>query len=284
MPNLSALKNEIENIKNTGKITNAMQLVASAKLRKIGKKVVEIQEYVSDVYSAFNDIICNSSADSIFIKSDERKIKKTLWMVINSNLGLCGGYNNGVNKLVYSNFKKDDEIYAIGTKAVSAFGSRKMKIKKSITNVDIDFSTLEAKHIGNDLLGYYSSGEFDDIKLVYTKFINNVTFEPTILRIFPIIKKDTVNKNHTKILYSFEPSASEVLNNAVAMYLNTIIYGSIIESQVSEQASRRVAMENATNNGSELAFNLSIKYNRERQASITQEISEIVSGAGALAE
>ncbi|PPE04890.1 F0F1 ATP synthase subunit gamma [Entomoplasma ellychniae] len=282
MPNLSALKNDILSIKNTGKITNAMQLVASAKLRKIGKKVLDVQEYMDDVYRVFSDIISNSSTESKFLKNEEIEIKKTLWVVINSNLGLCGGYNNNVNKLVINGFKPEDEVYTIGTKAISTYSSRKMKIKKSITNVDIDFTNSQAKEIGNDILAYYSSGEFNDVCIVYTKFINNVTFEPRILKIFPIIKSKVIQTESKKVNYTFEPSAGEVFDSAVNIYLSTMVYGCIIESQVSEQASRRVSMENATNNGKELSFNLSIKYNRERQASITQEISEIVSGASAL--
>ncbi|ATZ21324.1 ATP synthase F1 subunit gamma [Mesoplasma tabanidae] len=279
MANLSNLKTQISNTQDIGKITNAMQLVASAKLRRIGKKVTETQEYVSEVYSIFNEIIKHSS-ESIYLKNSTNDIKKTLWVVVNSNLGLCGGYNTNVNKLVVSNFKKEDQIYAIGSKAVSAYNSKKMKIKNECTGVDIDFSPAQAKQIGNELLSYYSSGEFDEIQIVYTKFINNVTFEPTKLRVFPIVKEDTQETSSS--YYSFEPSAEEVLNNAVTLYLSTIIFGTIVESQVSEQASRRLAMENATNNGKELEYNLSIQYNRERQASITQEISEIVSGANAL--
>ncbi|AVN58726.1 F0F1 ATP synthase subunit gamma [Mesoplasma florum] len=279
MANLSNLKTQISNTQDIGKITNAMQLVASAKLRRIGKKVTETQEYVSEVYAIFNEIIKHSS-ESIYLKNSTNDIKKTLWVVVNSNLGLCGGYNANVNKLVISNFKKEDQIYAIGSKAVSAYNSKKIKIKNECTDVDIDFSPAQAKQIGNELLSYYSSGEFDEIQIVYTKFINNVTFEPTKLRVFPIIKEETQETSSS--YYSFEPSAEEVLNNAVTLYLSTIIFGTIVESQVSEQASRRLAMENATNNGKELEYNLSIQYNRERQASITQEISEIVSGANAL--
>ncbi|AVN60797.1 ATP synthase F1 subunit gamma [Mesoplasma florum] len=279
MANLSNLKTQISNTQDIGKITNAMQLVASAKLRRIGKKVTETQEYVSEVYAIFNEIIKHSS-ESIYLKNSANDIKKTLWVVVNSNLGLCGGYNANVNKLVISNFRKEDQIYAIGSKAVSAYNSKKIKIKNECTDVDIDFSPAQAKQIGNELLSYYSSGEFDEIQIVYTKFINNVTFEPTKLRVFPIIKEEAQETSSS--YYSFEPSAEEVLNNAVTLYLSTIIFGTIVESQVSEQASRRLAMENATNNGKELEYNLSIQYNRERQASITQEISEIVSGANAL--
>lgn len=128
-------------------------------------------------------------------------------------------------------------------------------------------------------MNYYTSGEFDEIKLVYTKYVNKVLFEPTELRLFPIIKNEKAPVSKSQI--TFEPSAELILETTVNLYLNTVLYGTIVESQVSEQASRRNAMENATNNGNDLRSSLSLKYNRERQAAITQEISEIVSGANA---
>ncbi|WP_434325924.1 ATP synthase F1 subunit gamma [Mycoplasma leachii] len=276
MPNLSGLKTEISSVRNISKITNAMQLVASAKLRKISKKVIDTHNYVSEVYSLFNDII-RQTDKSVFLKESNFKANKTLWVVINSNLGLCGGYNSNVNKLVLQNLKLEDEIFAIGSKAVSFFRSKKIKIKNQITDIDISFTNKKARSISNDLLDMYINHEFDEIKIVYTKFINNVTFEPTIIRIFPIIKLENKFKHSQSLI--FEPDAEQILNSTILIYVNAIIYGTIIESQVSEQASRRTAMENATNNGKNLEQTLSLKYNRQRQGAITQEISEIVSGA-----
>ncbi|WP_434325216.1 ATP synthase F1 subunit gamma [Mycoplasma capricolum] len=276
MPNLSGLKTEISSVRNISKITNAMQLVASAKLRKISKKVIDTHNYVSEVYSLFNDII-RQTDKSVFLKESNFKPNKTLWVVINSNLGLCGGYNSNVNKLVLQNLKLEDEIFAIGSKAVSFFRSKKIKIKNQITDIDINFTNKKARSISNDLLDMYINHEFDEIKIVYTKFINNVTFEPAIIRIFPIIKLEN-NFKHSQSLV-FEPDAEQILSSTILIYINAIIYGTIIESQVSEQASRRTAMENATNNGKNLEQTLSLKYNRQRQGAITQEISEIVSGA-----
>ncbi|EXU60771.1 ATP synthase F1 subunit gamma [Mycoplasma mycoides] len=278
MPNLKGLKTEILSVKNISKITNAMQLVASAKLRKISKKVIDTHNYVSEVYSLFNDIISQTDK-SVFLKDSNFETKKTLWIVINSNLGLCGGYNSNVNKLVLQNFKTNDEIFAIGSKAVSFFKSKKIKIRDQVTNIDINFTNEKAKIISNDLLAMYTNHEFDEIKIVYTKFINNVTFEPAIIRIFPIVKSELHFTHKQKII--FEPDADQILNNTISIYINAIIYGTVIESQVSEQASRRTAMENATNNGQNLEHELSLKYNRQRQGAITQEISEIVSGANA---
>lgn len=279
MPNLSGLKAEIQSVKDIGKITNAMQLVASAKLRRIGKKIVETHEYVSEVYTVFNEII-QQTENSIYLLKLGHEIKKTLFVVVNSNLGLCGGYNHNINKLVMSQIGPDDQIFAIGTKAVAFYKARKKPIRDQRTDVDINFTSEQAKEMGKDIMAYYASDEFDSVKLVYTKYINNVTFEPTVLSLFPIVK--TENKDSKpKGEITFEPSAEIILQTTVNLYLNTVLFGTIVESQVSEQASRRTAMENATNNGNDLVKELSLKYNRERQGAITQEISEIVSGANA---
>ncbi|PPE05836.1 ATP synthase F1 subunit gamma [Williamsoniiplasma lucivorax] len=279
MANLSGLKAEIQAVKDIGKITNAMQLVATAKLRRVGKKVVQTQEYVAEVYSVFNEII-KQTKDSIYLLKPGQEIKKTLWIVINSNLGLAGGYNSNINKMVFSRLKPNDEIFAIGSKAISFYKNRKVPIRHTLTNVDVNFTSTDAQKLGQQIMELFTNKEFDQINLAYTKFINNVTFEPTTLTLFPIIKDEEVTKK-IQAEVQFEPSAQLILETTVNLYLNTVLYGTIVESQVSEQASRRMAMENATNNGSDLVQNLSIKYNRARQGAITQEINEIVSGANA---
>lgn len=282
MPNLSGLKRDIVSVSDIGKITGAMELVATAKLKKVAKKAGQIKEYVAEVYEAFNEIITEAD-DSIYLKKTADELTKTLWIIVNSNLGLCGGYNSNLNKLIRPQIGIGDEIIAVGSKAVSYYTNHKFKIKDKILDVDVDFSNEKSKEISNDILTYFNSGEYDQIMLGYTKFINNVTFEPTTLRIFPIIKKpvEIVEEKTAKAHLVFEPNAETVLKTSVSLYLNTIIYGTFIESQLSEQASRRTAMEAATKNGKELKENLSLLYNRRRQDAITQEITEIVSGANA---
>jgi len=249
--------------------------------RKIGQRVNQTKEYVREVYDIFNDII-SQTKNSPFLKTDKTELKKTLWVVINSNLGLCGGYNSNINKLVINKIKPNDAVYAIGSKAVSYYSTRKIKIAKEQTDVDVQFTNQQASEIGKELMQFYLNGEYDQIMIVYTKFINNVTFDPTILRLFPIIKIEKSIDKKLDRTFDFEPSAEVILEKTINLYLNTILYGTIIESQVSEQASRRLAMENATKNGQELIQDLKIKYNRERQAIITQEIFEIIGGANAL--
>lgn len=284
MPNLSGLKTEIASVNNIGKITGAMELVATAKLKRISRRAEGIQSYVAEVYDVFNDIISNT-LNSKYLAKSTGGFKKTLWIIVNSNLGLCGGYNNNLDKLVKSQLKKDDEIFAIGNKAISFAKNTHVLIRKQNTDVDVDFTSEQARQISTDVLSLFNSGEFDEINLAYTKFINSVTFEPTILRVFPIVKKEKQNleeqHNGPRAILNFEPDPESVLATSVSLYLNTIIFGTIIESQLSEQASRRTAMEAATKNGRELKSKLNLLYNRKRQDAITQEITEIVSGANA---
>ncbi len=278
---ISDLKKQISTIKNISKITKAMQLVATAKLKKAGARITDSKPYFAEIYTIFHDII-NASNESRYQVDKIDNKQKVAWIIVNSNLGLCGGYNNNLNKMVLPQIKKNDYVVVIGTKGRSFYGNRKVNINHFIGNVGIDFSYEDAQVISAEVLSLFNQGQVQIIKLAYTKFVNNVTMEPAILNLLPITK-DQVNagsKNH-QVMTEFEPSAKAVLETAIPFYMNSLIYSSIIESQVSEQASRRNAMENATNNADEMLNKLSLLYNRRRQSAITQEIIEIISGANA---
>ena len=281
MATISSLKKQIKSINSISKITKAMELVSTAKLKKVGRFVNESKDYFREVYTIFNDIISKADNSIYQIKNlEEIKDAKTCWLIINSNLGLCGGYNTNVNKLVLKEYKKGDKIFLLGEKGKGFYKSNNIPIYSFDNNVDINFEYEDAREIAIEILSLYNLKEVQSIKIAYTKFINNVTFEATILNLLPILKKPTEYKG-LSALTEFEPSADAVLNNATPLYANSIIYSTIMESQVSEQASRRNSMENATNNAEELNDKLSLQYNRKRQASITQEILEIIAGANA---
>lgn len=277
MLNLSELKTQIGSVKDIGKITGAMELVATAKLKKITRRVGEIHNYLEEVYDVFNYIISNSE-DSIYLKKPNQQINNTLWVLISSNLGLCGGYNANIFKLVQNEIKQEDSIIAMGTKAINFCNQYNFNIKSKVTNIDVDFTNEQAREIASDILEAYTLKKYDAVNIVYTKFINNATFEPSIINMFPIEKKEQSN---TGEIITLEPDPETVLATSISLYLNTIIFGTILESQLSEQASRRMAMESATKNGKELSQELTVLYNRKRQENITQEISEIVGGANA---
>ncbi|WP_368486320.1 ATP synthase F1 subunit gamma [Spiroplasma sp. DGKH1] len=278
----SDLKKQITSINSISKITKAMELVATAKLKKVGKRISDSKPYFAEVYTVFNDIIGKADNSIYQAPANPKPNKKTCWLIVNSNLGLAGGYNINVNKLVMKEIKHTDHIIAIGSKAESFYKNKNFTLASVHKEVDINFSYDDARELASELLSGFNNGQYDEIKIAYTKFINNVTFEPTILQLLPIAKNSQQEtEKNDNVITEFEPDPATILASAVPMYLNAIIFSAIVESQVSEQASRRTAMENATDNASDMLEKLSLEYNRKRQAAITQEISEIVAGASA---
>ena len=278
---ISEFKKQIASTRNIGKITKAMQLVATAKLKKVAGRITNSNPYFAEIYTVFHDII-NASDVSRYQVSAIDPQAKICWIIINSNLGLCGGYNNNLNKLVLPQIKPIDYVVVLGTKGRSFYTNRKITINQFIGDVGIDFSYKDAQEISTEILSLFNNSKFDVIKLCYTKFVNSVTMEPTIITLLPIIKKNLDKEGRKNlVLTDFEPDAQTVLESGIPFYMNSLIYSSIIESQVSEQASRRNAMENATKNAEDMLNKLTLMYNRRRQGAITQEIIEIISGANA---
>ncbi|WP_339022841.1 ATP synthase F1 subunit gamma [Spiroplasma endosymbiont of Crioceris asparagi] len=279
MPNLSEFKTQITRVQDINKITKAMELVSTSKLKKLGKKVVDMQEYISEVYKMFVRIIDNSD-NSKYLFNKKKEYKNPVWIVIGSNLGLCGGYNSNIIKLAKKNISKSDNVITVGTKMTNFFKGNNYNVFEQILNVDENFSIKSLTQLTSDLISKYNNEEIDAIKILYTKFINNATFQETVLDLIPIIRKENEikdQKSEKEIL--FEPDASTILEMNMGFYVNTIIYGSIMESQLSEHASRRIAMEAASKNGKELYEEYKSLYNKKRQEGITQEIIEIVAGS-----
>ncbi|BDT03023.1 ATP synthase F1 subunit gamma [Spiroplasma ixodetis] len=276
---MEQIRQKIKSVNTSYKITKAMQLVSTAKLKKVGKRIEMIKPYYSEVYYTFNQLIPKLS-NSIYLKTKDQVINKTIWVVFNSNLGLCGGFNNNLNKLVLEQYKPQDEIVAIGSKGVSYFTNHHCKIMQSYTEINIQSSYNDSQEISLLLLSKFNNKETDAIKIAYTKYVNTVTTIPTIIDLLPIVSIKT-NQESNLIQTDFEPDANTVINSAIPLYVGAIVYGALVESQVSEQALRRLAMENASNNAKEMKDKLLVSYNRARQGAITQEISEIIGGADA---
>ncbi|WP_425382392.1 ATP synthase F1 subunit gamma [Spiroplasma endosymbiont of Melieria omissa] len=276
---MEQIRQKIKSVNTSYKITKAMQLVSTAKLKKVGKRIEMIKPYYSEVYDTFNQLIPKLS-NSIYLKTKDQVINKTIWVVFNSNLGLCGGFNNNLNKLVLEQYKPQDEIVVIGSKGVSYFTNHHCKIMQSYTEINIQSSYNDSQEISLLLLSKFNNKETDAIKIAYTKYVNTVTTIPTIIDLLPIVSIKT-NQESNLIQTDFEPDANTVINSAIPLYFGAIVYGALVESQVSEQALRRLAMENASNNAKEMKDKLLVSYNRARQGAITQEISEIIGGADA---
>lgn len=276
---MEQIRQRIKSVNTSYKITKAMQLVSTAKLKKVGKRIEMIKPYYSEVYDTFNQLIPKLN-NSIYLKAKDQVINKTIWVVFNSNLGLCGGFNNNLNKLVLEQYQPQDEIIVIGSKGVSYFTNHHCQIIQTYTEINIQSSYNDSQEISLLLLSKFNNKETDAIKVAYTRYINTVTTIPTVIDLLPITV-NKLDKESNLIQTDFEPDANTVINSAIPLYVSAIIYGALVESQVSEQALRRLAMENASNNAKEMKDKLLISYNRARQGAITQEISEIIGGADA---
>lgn len=283
MPNLNGLKNRISVVANTKKITNAMELVSASKLRVIKKEYDNIQNYKNSLENTFSDIMDHMSKgelDTLFPvdKSNESE----LYIIITSDLGLCGSYNSNIINLARTRVKENDKLILIGNKGISQANKlikNKENILKSFAEVGNKFSYELASLIASESFDLYKQSIISKINIIYTKFVNNVVQEAEIKTLFPLEIKTNHKSVHTEI--EFEPSAEEVLKNAIPLYLSSLIYALGAASKLSEMASRRNAMENATDNAQEIEQTLILEYNSTRQGLITQEITEIVSGADA---
>ncbi|MCI9092998.1 MAG: F0F1 ATP synthase subunit gamma [Coprobacillus sp.] len=279
--NMQSIKRRIKSVESTKKITKAMQLVATSKLRKTRNQLEELKPYYSMVQETVAEILESNKGhiDNAYLK--ENKHGKTVYMTITSSLGLCGGYNANVFKTIASEIQDNDIVYMIGTKGASYLTHRKIEYKHDYLNLNSTLDFKEIVRLVSELTQMYRKQEISKIKIIYTEFVNNLTFTPRVVTLLPV---DTSEFDHITVTNKytvFEPNANEVLNHLIPMYLQSVIYGYLVESVTSENASRRMSMENATDNAEELIEDLLLKYNQARQTAITNEISEIVAGANA---
>lgn len=276
------IKRRIQSIGSIMQITNAMELVASAKLRKSRNRLDSTKPYFETVYENITDILSSTSEKSPLM--DQREVKNRAILIIASDKGLAGGYNiNVVNKALNSfNDDAKNTIYTTGVRSIDLIRRKGHEVNKDFTTIHDDPVIEDAAAIGSYFINKFLNKEFDEVVVAYTKFNSMVSFEPLIRKILPAGFSSKEKSEVKKLEYEFEPSVSVVLSQMIRQFINVTIYGSLLESAVSEQASRRSAMENATSNGEELLEDLQLEYNRARQASITQEITEIVGGAEAL--
>ncbi|WP_029072630.1 ATP synthase F1 subunit gamma [Kandleria vitulina] len=279
---MQAIKRRMKSIDSTMKITKAMQLVASSKLMKTRKRLDEMKPYYTQVKDTCAEILeySGKSVYSPYLKVNEEG--KDAYIVITSSLGLCGGYNANVYKMLNEEVKDGDLVYVIGNKGY-AYCKNHRNVELNTQWIDLN-STLEFKDIvrmTNHLLDEYVAKNIKSIHIIYTEFVNNITFTPRNVKLLPVDQSDLRNEKSTELRKQtlFEPSPEEVLGSLIPMYLQAVIYGYLVESVTSENASRRASMENATDNAQELTDELRLKYNQARQTAITNEVSEIVAGA-----
>lgn len=276
--NRQALKSRIRSTQATMKITSAMELMSNSKLQRQRSMMEKNREYSTTLLKTLHHILSESDQveNKYLLKNNSETV---LTIVFSSDLGLCGGYN--VNMLRYAStlMKKEDPIIVIGSKGRSWLSSRGYNVVNEYIDSDA-FDYVEASNMIDKALQQVLSKEIGKIQVVYTYFKNTVTFEPRLEVLFPVEKGQGKLESKQEIL--FEPNADEILNTLIPMALKSTLYSLWMETKTSEQASRRLAMENATDNAEELKEKLVLQFNQARQAAITQEITEIVAGADSL--
>lgn len=283
------IRTQIKSIQNTQKITKAMEMVAASKMRRAVGQMEKARPY-ADKISYVMSHLANAHAEYNSVYFEVREVKKRAYIVVSSDRGLCGGLNNNLFKKVIESTveNKNNEIDT----SYSVFGNKAAGFFQRIGGEVISQST----QVGDqpkieDLLGTikstidkFISKDVDEVYVAYNKFFNTVSQIPTIDKILPISSNDQeIDKEYSHYWdYLYEPDAKEVLESLFVRFIESLTYRAVVENIASEQASRMVAMKSSSDNASDLIDELQIIYNKNRQAAITQEISEIISGASAL--
>lgn len=278
------IKRRKESVQSTQQITKAMKLVATVKLQKARGKAEGNKPYFNMLYDTICSILAmTKNVDHHYLTHNGCEKKAVI--VITSNRGLAGGYNNNVVKLITGgDFPKEDTcIYAIGKKGIEGLTRKGYSIYNDSSEVINAPLFADATELTKQLLTQYSKGEIGEIYIAYTNFKNTVTQEPNLVKLLPISAEDFDIPNvDGKLLMNFEPSAEEVLEQVIPKYMSNIIFGALLEAVASENGARMQAMDSATSNAEDMIGSLSLKYNRARQSAITQELTEIIAGADAI--
>ena len=278
--NIKPVKLRIKSVQITIQITKAMELVASSKLRKAKERAEVCRPYFETMHQTLVDI-AQGNTDFSSVYARESGNEKCCYVLIAGDRGLAGGYNTNLFKcLEAASLNQDFLVLPIGKKAVEYSKRNGFACVTESFGEIADVSVADCFEMANLLCGEFKKGEFGHIDLCYTKFVSMLSQQPSAIPVLPL--KDLTDKQDTKSIRNlilYEPDASEVFDAIVPEYLAGLIYGAVCESVASELAARRTAMEAATNNAEEMIEKLNLHYNRARQASITQEITEIVGGA-----
>ena len=273
------IKNRIRSMESTRQITKAMEMVAASKLRRAQAQVLASRPYFETLYATINDIVdSNRDLSSPYLVS--RPVRKALYIVIAGDRGLAGGYNSNVLKLAYTDMAgKDATVLPIGKKAVDFFRSRGIPALTEAHAEAAGMTLGDCFTVARQVSKSFLAGQFDEISVIYTNFVSVLSQTPGSLRLLPLLRTTTGREGKVCSDIIYEPSSEEVFDAIVPEYLGGILYGALCESRASEQAARRSAMDSATQNADDMIADLSLKYNRARQAAITQEITEIIAGS-----
>ena len=280
------IRNQIGSIKNTQKITSAMEMVAASKMRKAQDQMELGKPYAKNIRSVVSHL-ANSTPEYQHIYMKEREVKRVGYIVISTDRGLCGGLNINLFKSMIHSMKEKAEagaeidICAVGSKGAAFFNNYGGNVVAAIRGMGDKPAVEDVVGGVKVMLDGFADGKIDKLFLVTNEFVNTMTQRPAIEQILPLqAAEDEGLKHHWDYIY--EPDARELLDGLLARYIESQVYQAVVENNACEQAARMIAMKSATDNAGELIDELQLVYNKARQAAITQELSEIVGGAAAL--
>lgn len=278
------IKRKIKSINSTMQITKAMELVSTAKLKRSKDRLERTKPYFETVYGTIQEML-RTEKNLKHEYLTKREVKKTLYIVITGDRGLCGGYNNNAMKLVTEDVKDKSKagIMTVGRKSRDFFSKNGFEVMKDYVQISENPQYAHAQEIARTSLKWFASEKVDEIKLVYTQMNSTIAQEAKMIQLLPVVGDSAESISVKRSGYTnYEPSPEVVLGYVIPKYIESVLYGALIESSASEQAARRLAMENASDNADDMIGGLVLSFNQARQAAITQELSEIVGGAEAL--
>ncbi len=284
MANLKEIRGRITSISSTMQITRAMKMVSAAKLKKAQDAIVMLRPYSEKLQELIQNVNSSSDPDQISVYAQKREVKRVLFIAVTSNRGLAGAFNSSIVKELnlqsQNNSQYEIEILPVGKKAFDAVRrNRTVYANGSSVYDNLNFDAVA--HITEGVMTSFREGKFDEVYVIYNKFVNAATQEVTTEKLLPIsMPENTEPQLETD--YIFEPNRTEILDNLIPKSIKTQVFKAILDSVASEHGARMTAMHKATDNAQALKNDLVIFYNKARQAAITNEILEIVSGAEAL--
>ncbi len=289
MASMRDIKRRRGSIQSTQQITKAMKLVSTVKLQKAKQRAEQSKEYFNCMYETVVSMLAKAgNINHPYLKAGDSSKKGII--VITSNRGLAGGYNSNVTKLItQGDFKKEDvEVYVIGKKGRETFQRRGYSIREDYSDIVEEPLYSDAMEVSRKVLDDFVNGEIGEIYLAYTGFKNTVVHVPTLLKLLPVEVADKEDKSGVEDAQksaapmNFEPEDDAALDLIIPKYVTSLIFGGLVESVASENGARMQAMDSATSNAEEMIDHLTLMYNRARQGSITQELTEIIAGANAI--
>jgi F-type H+-transporting ATPase subunit gamma len=289
---LKEVRNRIKSVQSTQQITKAMKMVSAAKLRRAQDAIIQMRPYASKLQEMLSNIVSNTEGGSNISLAEERQVKEVLMVVITSDRGLCGAYNANIQKMALATIKEkyaeqqasgNLTIWAIGKKGAEFFQKRGYNVDIRFKDIFMKLSFEAVQQCAQAAVQAFAQKEYDAVEIVYSEFKNAATQRFVAEPFLPIPKNSAdKGKKAKKSDFIFEPEKDQLIAELMPKILNTQLYKAVLDCNASEHGARMTAMDKASENANELLKSLKISYNRARQAAITTELTEIVSGAAAL--